>query len=104
MRDKLLTFEMRRAVRDLIMGANTISIRGSVGNDLYAAASSSTLTGRVGRDIKASISRLVIDGPVGGDIGAHVGELVFGSSARVTGKVSYTSEVVEAQITGNQEY
>ncbi len=75
-----------------MMAANTISVSGSVGNDFYAGVSSVTLNGGVGRDIKASINRLIVDGPVGGDIKADVSDLVFGSSARVSGKVTYTSE------------
>lgn len=78
--------------RDLMVGANTVSISGTVGGDLFAGASSVSLTGKVGRDILASINRLVIDGEVGGDIKAYVSELMLGSSARVGGKVNYTSE------------
>lgn len=78
--------------RDLMMAANTASISGLVGNDLFIGASSANLTGEVGRDIRASINRLTVDGPVGGDIKAYVNELIFGSSAKVGGKVTYTSE------------
>lgn len=78
--------------RDLMVAANTISITGSVGNDLLAGANSVTLTGTVGRNIMASVNRFVVDSPVGGDIKAHVNDLIFGSSARVAGKVTYTSE------------
>jgi len=75
-----------------MVAANTISITGSVGNDLLAGASSVALTGTVGRNIMASVNRFVVDGPVGGDIKAYVNDLIFGSSARVSGKVTYTSE------------
>ena len=78
--------------RDLMVAANTISVTGSVGNDLLAGASSVALTGTVGRNIMASVNRFVVDSPVGGDIKAHVNDLIFGSSARVAGKVTYTSE------------
>lgn len=78
--------------RDLIMAANTINVAGEVGNDFFSAASSGTVTAAIGRNIMASMNRLVIDAPVGGDINATVSELVLGSSARVEGEVSYTSE------------
>ncbi len=78
--------------RDLMMAANTISFSGVVGNDLFVGASSADLTGVVGRDIRASMNRLTVDGPVGGDLKAYVNELIFGSSAIVDGKVTYTSE------------
>jgi len=78
--------------RDLMMAANTISISGLVGNDLFVGASSADLTGAVGRDIRASMNRLTVDGPVGGDIKVYVNDLIFGSSAKVGGKVTYISE------------
>lgn len=62
-----------------------------IGTDLVVGADSVTINGTVNRDLKSGSSSLVIAGTIGRDVNAGVERLSVVSGARVGGDLNYTS-------------
>ena len=68
------TFTLNGSADDVRVGGATVTINGDIGDDFMAAAAAVTLNGKVGNDAYVGTDRLS-----------------FGESARISGKLSYTT-------------
>jgi cytoskeletal protein CcmA (bactofilin family) len=62
-----------------------------ISGDFSVGGNITNIAGSIGRDLLVGSSTLAVDGNVGRDIQSEVGTLTLSKSARVTGKVTYTS-------------
>ena len=80
--------------RDLFVAAGTVDISGSavIGGSLMMGSQDSTVNGRVAGDIRAATNTVEIDAEVGGNIDITGNQITIGSSARITGNLTYRSD------------
>jgi cytoskeletal protein CcmA (bactofilin family) len=80
--------------RDLFVAAGTVDISDSavIGGSLMMGSQDSTVNGRVNGDIRAAANTVEINADVGGNIDITGNQITIGSSASVTGNLTYRSD------------
>jgi hypothetical protein len=79
--------------RDLVVGGMDVNVTGSgkIGGDLVIGAQTSLIAGSITGNIKASTSNITISGSVGGSVEITGQEVTLASSANIKGNLTYTS-------------
>lgn len=75
---------------DIIGGGQTFTLNGSA-DDVRVGGASITINGDVGDDFMAAAAIVTLNGKVGNDAYVGTDSLKFGESARISGKLSYTT-------------
>ena len=69
----------------------TLEAAGKIGGDVDVAGQNTTINGTVGRDVAGGSSAMAINGTIGRNVQAQVTSLALGSTANVTGDITYVS-------------
>lgn len=72
---------------DLYVGANSVTVEGTIEGDLVAAAATIRVDGTVEGDVNAAGQTVIIDGTVGDDVRVAGQAIVLGENARITDDV-----------------
>jgi len=73
-------------------GSLTLGPQSRVGRDVVAGTGTAIIDGAVTRDVTVNAGDLTLNGPVGGNVRFDGSSLNLGSSAKVTGNLTYSSD------------
>jgi cytoskeletal protein CcmA (bactofilin family) len=95
-----------RTARNLWVAAQTFTFEpaAQAGGELALLAQTATLGGSIGRELYGTSELLKLNGPVAGTVDVHTDKLTLGASSRVNGNLIYTSagraDVKDEQVGG----